>query len=590
MKKNLHLSFIMPAKLLSSIFVLIAGIFLAHGSFAQSAGGSGSNPVQIMNVTEVIVQWDSIIPTTEVQKILTPKLLKTVSIYPNSNVSAFDLDVALAKVQNLPEVQKAKWNIEMLSGSDIRLILLVRLAERMKEGVAKTGIISTGKRKDFPTIYMDEKSYLKFNLAGNVTPTLITNTWWGNGKTFTEFNPYGKNPPGVEPALDFESYLVAGLAGLTRISNGKMPLYVYGAVNALGVVTLGNELYNANSKTYELQVEEAYAGIVGAKTTESGHLMRFLVSFGKQPYRIGNGMLICQIAGNGGVWGGMNAWPRFAGSWVGLGKFAYDKWRFEGFYIQPHEYEFNNSNTKLAGVNAEFNQSYGFSGGFTYLNVLDSKFPYFYPDYSQSSRDGLNAMNLRMQWMPKPTESFLYVKAEGGLQFNGKIPMRAYGMAFEGGWQFGDVHMRPTLSYRYSLLTGDDPDTERFERWDILYSGDDVTTWVQGPLMKNILFNTNLETTRFQLQLFPKGWRMTGQYSFFLANQLNTVPSPPVGTFTHEQIGQEASLIVERFVSRNIYVRFMATSLWAGKGIKEVLPNPVNKPWTELVAMVKFNL
>jgi len=285
----------------------------------------------------------------------------------------------------------------------------------------------------------------------------------------------------------------------------------------------------------------------------------------------------------------MNAWPRFAGKWVGLAKFAYDKWRFEGFYIQPHDYEFNNSNTKMAGVNAEFNQSYGFSGGYTYLHVLDSKFPYFFPDYSQTSRKGLNAMNLRMQWMPKPTESFLYAKAEGGLQFNGKIPMLAYGMAFESGWQFGDVRMRPTISYRYSLLTGDDPKTDRFERWDILNWGDDVTTWVQGPLFKNVLFNTNLEASRFQLQLFPKGWRMTGQYSFFQANQLNTVPSPPLGTFSDKQIGQELSLIVERFVSRNIYVRCMATSLWAGKGIKEVLPNPVTKPWTELIAMLKFS-
>ncbi|MHC1775595.1 MAG: hypothetical protein AB9834_09300 [Lentimicrobium sp.] len=568
------------------LFLIFAASFIANDSFAQ---GSGLNPTQVMNVSEVVVQWDSIIPTVEVQKTLTPKLLKTVSIFPNSNVSAFDLDVAQARVLSLPDVQKAKWNVELLSGNDVKLILFVRIAEKLKDGVTKTGIIGTGKRKDFPILYMDEKSFLKFNLAGNFTPTLIKNTWWGNGKTFTEFNPYGKNPPGVEAALDFESYLIAGLAGATRISKGKIPIFAYGVVNVLGVTTLGDELYNANSNTFELQVEEAYAGIVAAKSTASGNLIRFMVSFGKQPYRIGNGMLICQIAGNGGVWGGMNAWPRFAGKYVGLAKFAYDRWRFEGFYIQPNEYEFNTSDTKLAGVNAEFSQSSGFSGGFTYLNVFASKFPYFYPDLSQTTREGLNAMNLRMQWIPKPNESFIYVKAEGGLQFNGKIPMRAYGMAFEGGWQFGDLTMRPTLSYRYSLLTGDDPETDRFERWDILYSGDDVTTWVQGPLMKNVLFNSNLETSRFQLQLFPKGWRITSQYSFFLANQLNTIPSPALQTFTDEQIGQEISLIVERFVSRNIYVRFMATSLWAGTGIVEKLPNPVTKPWTELIAMVKFS-
>jgi hypothetical protein len=573
-------------KYICYLFLIFAGIFVANDSFAQ---GSGLNPTQVMNVSEVVVQWDSIIPTVEVQKTLTPKLLKAVSIFPNSNVSAFDLDVAQARVLSMPEVQKAKWNVELLSGNDVKLILFVRIAEKLKDGVVKTGIIGTGKRKDFPILYMDERSFLKFNLAGNFTPTLMTNTWWGNGKTFTEFNPYGKNPPGVEAALDFESYLVAGLAGATRISKRKIPIFAYGVVNVLGVTTLGDELYNANSNTFELQVEEAYAGIVGAKTTAIGHLMRFNVSFGKQPYRIGNGMLICQIAGNGGVWGGMNAWPRFAGKYVGLAKFAYDKWRFEGFYIQPNEYEFNNSETKLAGVNAEFNQSYGFSGGFTYLNVLDSKFPYFYPDLSKASRKGLNAMNLRMQWTPKPTESFLYAKAEGGYQFNGKIPMRAYGMAFEGGWQFGDMRIRPTISYRYSLLTGDDPSTDRYERWDILYSGDDVSTWVQGLLMKNILFNTNLEVNKFQLQLFPKGWRITSQYLFFLANQLNTIPSPPVGTFASEQIAQEFLVVAERYVSRNIYLRFVFSSLWPGEGIADVLPEPVKKPWMEYQAMFRFS-
>lgn len=159
------------------IFILLT-VYTSTASYAQ---GSGSNPTQVMNVAEVIVQWDSITPTVEIRR-LTPKLLKTVSIFPNSNVSAFDLDVALAKVLNLPEVQKAKWNLELLSGNDVKLILFVRIAEKLKDGVAKTGIIGTGKRKDFPTIYMDEKSYLKFNLAGNFTPTLITNTWWGNGK------------------------------------------------------------------------------------------------------------------------------------------------------------------------------------------------------------------------------------------------------------------------------------------------------------------------------------------------------------------------------------------------------------------------
>jgi len=571
------------------LFIIIVLGCIPYRMQAQSGSASGFGANQILNVTEVIVEWDSIIPDSDYKKLVTPKIIDAVNIYPNSNVSSFDLDVAQARVVALPEIARVQWKIEMLTSNSIRLIVVVRVTDKTKEGKQNSGIIASGNRKDFPTIFIDEKSYLKFNLAGSMVPTLLKNTWWDNGKTFTEFNPYGKNPPGPQAALDFESYLIAGLSGITRVTNGKIPLFVYGTFNALGVLTLGDELYNQDSNTFKLQTEEAYLGIMGAKTTQSGHLMRFLLSYGKQPYRIGNGMLICQIAGNGGTWGGMNAWPRFSGKRVGLAKFAYDNWRFEGFYIEPNEYENNLSDTKLAGVNAEYNQSYGLSGGATYLNVLDSKFPYFYPDYSQTTREGLNAGNLRFQFMPRPNESFLYAKSEGGIQWNENINMRSYGMAFEGGWSFGEMKNRPTLSYRYSILTGDDPETERFERWDILYSGDDVFTWVQGPLMKNILFNSNLEAHRFQAQLFPQGWRLTGQFSYFLANQLNTVPSPPVGTFTHEQIGQELSLIVERYLSRNIYIRMMATSLWAGKGISEVLPNPVTKPWSEVVAMVKFN-
>ena len=106
------------------------------------------------------------------------------------------------------------------------------------------------------------------------------------------------------------------------------------------------------------------------------------------------------------------------------GKIAYDNWKLEGFYIDPHEYWKNDSKTKMVGFNAEYNRINGLSGGFTDLNVFSSEFPYFYPDYSQTTREGLNAMNLRLQWMPRSNESFLFAKAEGGYQINNKIPWK----------------------------------------------------------------------------------------------------------------------------------------------------------------------
>jgi hypothetical protein len=561
---------------------------LGFKSFSQGTAGS-AQPDRNMNVAEVVIVWDSIQPPPEAAEELMLKILRAVNIYPNSNVSTFDIDASSSNAYRLREVGRISWDIEFISGNSVKLILKVRIKDPEQQIVLSKGMLKSGKQSDFPILYQDDKSLIKINLAGNLTPTLITNTWWGNGKTFTEFNPYGNDPPDTSAALDVEGYVFAGLSGIIRVKKGKVPLYAYAVVNTLSTATFGAELYNSHSNTFNFQIEEAYGGIVGTRLFDDGHLLRFNISFGKQPYRIGTGMLLCQIAGNGGTWGGMNAWPRFSGEWVGLVKVGYDNWKVEGFYVDPHEYWNNDSKTKMAGFNVEYNRTRMLSGGFTYLNVLKSEFPYFYPDYSQGSREGLNAMNFRLQWMPRSNESFLFAKAEGGYQINNKTPMEAYGLSFEGGWSFGNTNWRPAVSYRYSKLTGDDPATKTIERWDILYSGDDVFTWVQGLLMKNILFNTNMEVNKFQIQLFPKGWRITSQYIFFMANQLNTVPSPPIGTFASEQIAQELLLVAERYVSRNIYLRFVFSSLWPGEGISDVLPDPVKKPWMEYQAIFRFS-
>ncbi len=573
-----------------ALLLIILMLVTTRLVYPQGGGASGGQPDRMFHVAETRIVWDSVIPEESLQQVLSPKIIKAANIFPNSTISTFDLDVAQSKILAIPDVARVKIDIEMLSGNQVNIILKIKTGTKPIDYSGKTGVFVSGKRRDFPTLYQDDHSYVKFHLSGNITPTLMNNTWWGNGKTFTEFNPYGKNPPGSGDVLSTDGYLIAGISGITKINKGARPLYVYGSVKALGVGTFGDELYNAGSNTNSFQIEEFFAGVVGAHTTANGDLIRYNVSIGKQPFKIGNGMLICQIAGNGGTWGGINSWPRFAGKLVGIGQLVVNKVKLEGFYIQPNEYSGNTSNTKLAGINAEYNNSYGLSGGFTYLNVFDSKFPYFFSDLTQSSRKGLNAFNLRGQWTPKPNESFLFIKAEGGLQTNANVPMTAYGYAIEGGWSFGALKTRPSISYRHSLLTGDDPNTKRFERWDILYSGDDMTTWVQGPLMKNILFNSNLETSRFQLQLLPSGWRITAQYSFFRANQLNTIPSPPVVMFTEKNIAQELTFIIERFVSKNLYVRMMGTSLWAGKGIANRLPVKVEKPWKEFVIMLKFSI
>jgi hypothetical protein len=584
----------MVSRIPGRVWLILTLLFLISlGKSAFSQGGAPSagalRPDQSMTISQVRVTWDSLMPDKDIEASLIQKIIRAVNIYPNSTVSPFEVDMAVRKAMAIPEVGKISWNGDLSASNSVILVLKVRLSVKGTTATTRQGLFISGNTEDFPLLYQDKNNMFKINLGGTLMPTLITNTWWGNGKAFTQYNPFGKDPPGVAPAFDFEACLMAGVSGIMKVTRWKNPMYAYATVNALGVTTLGRELYNANSSAFCLQIEEAYAGIVGAITMKNGHMFRYNVSFGKQPYRIGTGMLICQIGGNGGTWGGMNAWPRFSGRLVGLVKIAYDNWKLEGFYIQPNEYYANESHTQMAGFNAEYNRSSGLSGGFTYLNAFRSKFPYFFPDYSQTTREGTNAMNLRFQWMPRPNQSFFFAKAEGGLEINNRVPMLAYGFAAEGGWSFGDTKLKPTISYRYSLLSGDNPKTATLERWDFLYSGDDIFTWVQGVLTKNVLFNTNMEVHRFQLQVIPNRWRITTQYVFVMANYLNTAPMPPTGNFGDKQVSQEILMVVERFVSRHIFLRFTASALWPGKGFLTSLPGPVSQPWSELQAMIHFN-
>ena len=81
-------------------------------------------------------------------------------------------------------------------------------------------------------------------------------------------------------------------------------------------------------------------------------------------------------------------------------------------------------------------------------------------------------------------------------------------MAIEGGWSFGRTRWAPSVTYRFTSTSGDDPATGSFERWDLFYSGGDIDTWVQGQLMKNIHYNSNVRMQRVLWR--ARGWRRRG--------------------------------------------------------------------------------
>jgi hypothetical protein len=122
-----------------------------------------------------------------------------------------------------------------------------------------------------------------------------------------------------------------------------------------------------------------------------------------------------------------------------------------------------------------------------------------------------------------------------------------------------------------------------------LYSGNDVDTWIQGLIMKNILFNTNLQTHRFQAQMVAKGWRFTGQYFYFRSDELNNLPLA-INTFASRELASQVTLMAEKVFLKRFYARILFHSLWAVDGINDALPERPSNPWTGFQALIKYQL
>jgi hypothetical protein len=568
------------------VYLAIMGLlaFMAPASIhAQVGDGTGLNAS--FSVSEIHIEFleDTIDESTS--DLIRSSVLNMIRIFPHDHIRIADLDRAMLRIQSLPEVASASYDLELGTGQSYVVTVKISTKEERLLQKGPTGIFTKNARGSFPYFYRSSRFTAKLDLGATASVIAGDNTWLDNGEFFTQFSPFGNQFPPESRFGGFESAFTAGATLLFKLSKNT---YLYGNYKAIFISTLGRDLFRADNPS-SFGTENLYAGVVGTIPTSKGNVLNYNISAGQQPYRIGTGMLLCQIALNGGDRGGLNIWPRFSGDFVGLAQVRYDNLKAEYFFVDPNEYGGFESNTQLTGFNLEYGKPYGIKAGFTYLHALRSTSIVLFPDESRESRDGLNAYNLRLEWVPSPGVNSIIAKGEVGLQTNRRFPMRAWGGAAELGYAFKESKLAPSFSYRFSQLTGDDPSTQRYERWDILYSGNDVDTWIQGLIMKNILFNTNLQTHRFQAQMVAKGWRFTGQYFYFRSDELNNLPLA-INTFASRELAHQITLMAEKVFLKRFYARILFHSLWAIDGINDALPANPSSPWTGFQALIKYQL
>lgn len=581
MKKKVFITQVMQSSPLRKVNLLFfIFLILNFKLFGQGDGTGLNNSIQISEIEIEFVQ----IPEPEQKALLISTILNRLKIFPNEHIRRPEIDLAIQRVTAMPEISDVSYDLNLATGFSYKLHLRVTT---LKEGLLKesaSGLFKKG-GNNFPYLYNSQKFKLKLDLGANISTVSGLNTWLNNGEFFTQFSPFGKNYPPNNRFIAFESAFSVGLTAVVKISE---KVFIYGNYKLILASTLGRDLFREDNP-YSILTENLYGGVVGTVPLSRGNVLNYNLSAGRQPYRIGTGMLLNQIAFNGGDRGGMNVWPRFSGDFVGLAQLRYNNLRLEYFYVDPNEFGGFETNTRLTGINFDYSRPSKFKAGFTYLHVPKSTSIYLFPGNIFENRNKLNAFNLRAELDPKPRTNSLIAKIDLGLQTNSRFPMSAHGIAIELGYLKGSHKNRPSISYRFSHLTGDDPKTERYERWDLLYSGNDIDTWIQGLLMKNILFNTNLQAHRVQGQILVKGFRLTTQYFYFRAAQLNNLPLA-INEFADKELAHHVSFFAEKNFKKRFYVRLQSHTLWSLKGINEALPLPVKKPWLGSQVMLKYQL
>lgn len=541
---------------------------------AVAQGGVDSaGPVRI---ERVVVTHAGEAGQDEAARTLEANVRRALGIFPGRTYDRGEIDLALARLA--AQTAGAGSQGELRYGEDGTITLAITVN-------APGASPSDPQWTDSLKLIDDGRQLLKLRVGLKGAMAVSGNQWFNQGATLTQFNPRGRYSAGRGPNGVLDLAPSIGLAGALPLRDGAHSAYLYGNVLYLGTQTLGQDNNRNDSRTTG-QWEEAYLGVVDSGVTDSGHLWRANVSYGRQSYCIGNGMLLCQIASSGGDRGADFAWPRWTGNNFLKAQVRVDQTLIETFSFEPND--FPSTHTRLAGLNLDHDDGRTLSMGLTWLTALRGQLKYYLPSGESQSREGLKTWHLRGAMRPEPGTSGPTAKLEFARQTHKDFDMRATGYSAEAGWRFANHAAQPLLTYRYSSTTGDDPSTRRYERWDLLYSGNDVDTWVQGQLMKNIHYNSNVKVHRVMLRGTPDArWRLTGAISTYRADTLNNVGGV-VSNLAGRNLGSEVLLVAEHFVSRNVYWRFTTAALWPGSGVTSALPSHVSRPW--LVGIVQFNI
>lgn len=446
---------------------------------------------------------------------------------------------------------------------------------------APTGAL-LGETGRLPEFYRSDRALLTMILNGGFGLYSDTNPWFGRTQAFVGNNPLAGRLPGKRPSWT-EGFVEYGIGGAIQL--GGSPFYAYGTLTGLSSWSHGQDIYRADDR-FVSSVEKAYVGLLAVNPETGGSLN---VSIGRQNVTLNDGYLIHFVRGsaNIGARGGLYLGPRNANDFSIVADGRLQNWSFKALYIDPNELPLVDSRSTFAGVNVRYAITPTLSVDGSYITIPESNSMLAKPGGAQMPRAGIETIAGHIRWNRALGIEGLWIGSELAMQRSDRSAMRAwagYGLI---GYQASWLPWSPSLSYRYSHATGDNPNTARYERFDpLLATG--LGNWLQGISFGKLTSNANLAVHRLQFNLQPTpAVNVTFDWHLLRAPERNNLGANPViSQLSSNDIGQEYTASLRWAINRNLYLQSLASVAVPGRALRDA---GATKTWTTLQASLYWN-
>jgi Alginate export len=370
----------------------------------------------------------------------------------------------------------------------------------------------------------DEKAVPPPGLPAALDWTFNFDATWG---VFGFADSLYTNPKPEQPSGDLSDNWMEGSIkpALSGEYTTRKKAQIYAKASGVGVRTYSTPPALVGDDDSSFDVDDLYVGWRSGTSLSLGeNVLDFRV--GRLPYTIGNSLLIGDGAADGGTRGGYWTGPRKAFELAALGRFTPGSNTIEAFYLDKDDLPESDSDSKLWGINYEYQLGEDTTLGATYMKW--SADPAAAPQ-----RDGLEVHNLRAYTAPFPNFKALSFEAEYVIEDNDDaLDSTAWNVL--AAYQF-ETKWEPKVSYRYAFFEGDDPATPENEAFDGLFTGfSDWGTWWQGEIAgEYFVSNSNLISHQLRVHAQPSEAISTGVilYDFVLDNAASAgVTSDDVAT------------------------------------------------------------